>query len=57
VCRSPDELDTAELERLIALVTSWRDNPHLSPRARQIYEGRIKGYEEILKERANEGVI
>ena len=40
MCRSPDELDTAELERLIALVTSWRDNPHLSPRARQIYEGR-----------------
>ena len=30
MCRSPDELDTAELERLIALVTSWRDNPHLS---------------------------
>lgn len=57
MCRSPDELETAELERLTALVSSWLDNPYLSPMARQIYEGRIKGYEEILKERADEGVI
>lgn len=57
MCRSPDELETAELERLIAVLTEWLDNPHLTPMARQIYEGRIKGYEEFLKERADEGVI
>jgi hypothetical protein len=57
VCRSPDELSTAELERLLNLVTGWLENPYLSSQAKQVYEGRIKGYTEILKERANEGVI
>lgn len=57
MCRSPDELSTVELEQLIDLVTSWLNNPHISREARRIYEGRIKGYEEILKERAEEGVI
>ena len=59
MCLSPHEMTNEVLERRIETLQAMVDsNRHgYSDKVKQIWRGRIRGFEAVLKERADQGVI
>lgn len=56
MCLSPHEMTSARLEELIQASENFLADPYFnSSWLRQIHEGRIENYRQLLKERADAG--
>lgn len=57
MCLSPHEMSSKRLEELIQDSERFLNNPEVlvDDWRRQVHEGRIKNYRELLKERAEAG--
>jgi hypothetical protein len=56
MCLSPHEMSTADVEREIAALYRWADEPGRFD-YRATYLNRAERLEQMLKERANEGTL
>lgn len=57
MCRGPHEWSTEELEDNIGDIKEILDEGRLSPEIRHFWEGRLEMMEELLKEKAEKGII
>ena len=57
MCRGPHEWSTEELEERIKDAKGVLDEGRLSPTNKHYWEGRLEMMEELLKERAEKGII
>lgn len=53
MCMSPHEMTSAKIEQEIEKIESWLNDPNCPHRG--YWEGRLQGFKDILKERAEDG--
>lgn len=59
MCMSPHEMTSTRIEEFVAQFKALLDNPHYAgdywKSSRQVWEGALANYEQLLKERAEDG--